>query len=104
MDKHLYESGIIGNCAYMAHVQKNTNISWLCWPSFDSSFVFGSMLDQEKGGEFSICPTDEYSSKQYYVENTNVMRTEITTADGVYRITDFAPRFKQYNRSFKPLM
>lgn len=104
MNKHVYESGIIGNCAYMAHVQKDTNISWLCWPSFDSSFVFGSMLDQEKGGEFSICPVGEYSSKQYYIENTNVMRTEITTADGAYRITDFAPRFRQYDRYFKPLM
>lgn len=104
MGKHVYESGIIGNCAYMAHVQKNTNISWLCWPSFDSSFVFGSMLDPEKGGEFSIRPEGEYSSKQYYIENTNVIRTEITTADGVYRITDFAPRFRQYDRYFKPLM
>ncbi len=103
-DRHIYNSGIIGNCSYVAHVQQNTNISWLCWPSFDSSFVFGSLLDQQKGGEFSISPVGEYSSKQYYIENTNVLRTEVTTSDGVYRITDFAPRFRQYERYFKPLM
>lgn len=88
----------------MAHVQMDTNISWLCWPAFDSSFIFGSMLDREKGGEFSILPGGDYTSKQYYIENTNVIRTEITAADGTYRITDFAPRFRQYQRYFKPLM
>lgn len=102
--RHVYNSGIIGNCAYLAHIQKDTNISWLCWPSFDSSFVFGSLLDTKKGGQFSIRPIGEYTSRQYYIENTNVLRTEITAADGTYRITDFAPRFRQYERYFKPLM
>ncbi len=104
MDKHTYQSGLIGNCAYLAHVDINTNISWLCWPRFDSSFVFGGLMDKEKGGEFSILPPGEYKSKQYYLENTNVLRTEITTQDGKYRVTDFAPRFNQYERFFKPLM
>lgn len=103
-EQHLYQTGIIGNCAFMAHVNKNTDISWLCWPRFDSSFIFGSLLDKKKGGEFSILPEGEYSSNQYYIENTNVLRTEITANDGRYRITDFAPRFFLYERYFKPLM
>ncbi|WP_026904510.1 glycoside hydrolase family 15 protein [Pedobacter glucosidilyticus] len=104
MEKHTYQTGIIGNCSYLAHVHKNTNITWLCWPRFDSSFVFGSMLDSKKGGEFSIMPSSEYTSKQYYLENTNVLCTEITTASGRYKVTDFAPRFQQFERYFKPLM
>src|SRR5690606_35884233 len=66
----------------------------------------GVLVDDEKGGEFSILPPSnrEYSSKQYYIENTNVLRTEITSKDGAYRVTDFAPRFAQYDRYFKPLM
>src|SRR5690606_27071302 len=48
-------------------------------------------------------PIDEFTTNQYYVENTNVLCTEITTSDGTYRITDFAPRFRQYERYFKPL-
>src|SRR5699024_8419023 len=104
MDRHTYDSGIIGNCAYIAHVEKNSNISWLCWPSFEDSFVFGSLLDKEKGGEFSILPINgiKYSS-QYYLENTNVLCTRIESADGSYKITDFAPRFEQYERYYKPL-
>ncbi|RYD79993.1 MAG: glycoside hydrolase family 15 protein [Sphingobacteriales bacterium] len=103
-EQHLYQTGIIGNCAFLAHVNKNTDISWLCWPRFDSPFVFGSLLDKQKGGKFSILPQGEFTSTQYYIENTNVLRTEITAEDGKYRITDFAPRFRLYERYFKPLM
>lgn len=104
MEKHLYQTGIIGNCAFLAHVNKNTNIDWLCWPRFDSTFIFGQMLDKQKGGTFSILPQGDYSSHQYYSENTNVLITEITCADGKYRVTDFAPRFREHDRYYKPLM
>ncbi len=105
MAKHTYDYGLIGNCAYQAHIHKEGTISWMCWPRFDSSFIFGKMLDDEKGGEFSIIPTGGITeSKQYYIENTNVLRTEIESPDGRMRITDFAPRFLQYDRYYKPLM
>jgi GH15 family glucan-1,4-alpha-glucosidase len=104
-NKHTYNSGIIGNCAYIAHVEKNTNISWLCWPSFQDSFVFGGLLDKGLGGEFSILPsTPIKESNQYYLENTNILCTVIDSEEGSYRVTDFAPRFEQYERYFKPLM
>jgi GH15 family glucan-1,4-alpha-glucosidase len=105
MKKHTYNSGVIGNCAYIAHVEDNTNINWMCWPRFDDSFVFGSLLDDEKGGSFSLLPpVDSYQSKQYYIENTNIICTEISYSEGTYRVTDFAPRFYQYERYYKPLM
>ncbi len=104
MDRHTYQTGIIGNCSYLAHINKNTNVDWLCWPRFDSSFVFGGLLDDEKGGEFSIRPAGEYTSHQYYLENTNILCTEISDDEGTYRISDFAPRFHQYERYYKPLM
>lgn len=104
MERHTYQTGLIGNCAFLAHINKDTNIDWLCWPRMDSSFLFGGLLDKKKGGVFSILPEADYSSHQYYLENTNVLCTEITTTEGSYRITDFAPRFHQYERFFKPLM
>lgn len=100
--RHTYQHGIVGNCAFIAHIGEDSNVSWLCWPDFDSSFVFGSLLDTKLGGEFSIKPTQDFCATQYYIENTNVLCTEITAADGRYRITDFAPRFRkddhQYHR------
>ncbi|MGY4385033.1 GH15 family glucan-1,4-alpha-glucosidase [Pedobacter sp. UYP24] len=103
-ERHTYKTGIIGNCAYLAHINKNTNVDWLCWPRFDSTFVFGGLLDEDKGGEYSIKPSGEFTSYQFYLENTNVICTEISNTEGKYRITDFAPRFFQYERYFKPLM
>src|SRR5699024_5537993 len=104
MDRHTYDSGIIGNCAYIAHVEKNSNINWLCWPSFEDSFVFGSLLDKEKGGEFSILPTKDINdSNQNYAERTKILCTKIESEDGSYKITDFAPRFEQYESNYNPL-
>ena len=104
-NRHTYNFGLIGNCAYLGHIAKNTNIVWLCFPRFDSSFVFGSLLDSKKGGEFSILPPQEnFESQQYYIENTNILCTEISTEEGTYRVTDFAPRFYHLDRYYRPLM
>ncbi|MEM6829510.1 MAG: glycoside hydrolase family 15 protein [Bacteroidota bacterium] len=105
MSRHSYDYGVIGNCAYTAHVHTDTNISWMCWPKFDSSFIFGGMLDKEKGGSFSIRPTEgKKFGTQSYIENTNILSTEISCDSGVYRVIDFAPRFFQMNRYYRPLM
>lgn len=106
MPKHTYDLGLIGNCAYLALIRHDTSVAWLCWPRFDSSFVFGDLLDAHKGGEFSVRPAAPggFGSRQYYLPNTNVLCTEIENEDGRYRVTDFAPRFAQYERYYKPLM
>lgn len=103
--KHSYEMGIIGNCNFLAHIDKTTNIKWMCWPKFDSSFVFGGLLDDEKGGHFYIRPSDpEYTSEQCYIDNTNILRTTVTSKDGSYEVIDFAPRFRLNDRHFFPQM
>ena len=105
MENHKYPFGIIGNCAYLALVDTQADVRWLCWPRFDSSFVFGNMLDDEKGGTFSIQPEwDNFSSSQQYINNTNVLETTFECEDGKYKVIDFAPRFFQYERYYKPLM
>ena len=97
--------GIVGNCSYQALIDGEANVCWLCWPAFDSSFVFGNLIDKQKGGSFSISSRyQKYKSRQYYLTNTNVFCTEIEAADGKFRITDFAPRFFQFERYYRPLM
>ena len=103
-ERHTYRMGIVGNCAYMAHVDTQARVSWLCWPRFDSSFVFGHLLDTEQGGELAVESADVTVEKQQeYVWNTNVLQTTIETSHGVFRVTDCAPRFVQFGRVFKPL-
>lgn len=96
--------GIVGNCSYMAYIDTHASVKWMCMPRFDSSFLFGSLLDSKKGGEFTITPSGEYSSTQHYILNTNVLVTEFKTEQGRFRVIDCAPRFYQYERYFKPLM
>ena len=106
-NRHTYDYGVVGNCAYAAHVGTDSNVAWMCWPAFSDSFIFGSLLDPKKGGEYRIIPTagdGKFESKQYYIQNTNVLCTEMEMADGKIRITDFAPRFLQADRYYKPLM
>ncbi len=104
MAKHTYNYGIIGNCAFLALIDNHANVGWMCWPKFDSSYLFGGLLDQDKGGEFSIKPaSSDYTSKQYYIENTTILVTEFHCTDGKFKVVDFAPRFYQYDRYYKPL-
>lgn len=107
MDNHIhkYDMGVIGNCSYLAYIDKLANVAWMCLPRFDSPFLFGSLLDKNKGGNFSVTPFHPSSgSHQYYIRNTNILCTEFTTVSGSFRITDFAPRFYQYDRYFRPQM
>lgn len=99
----MYKYGLIGNCQVSALISEAGSIDWLCMPRPDSPPIFGKLLDPD-GGYFSIEPTEEYTSKQEYMTNTNVLVTTITTKNGAeFRIKDFAPRFMQYNRQYRPL-
>ncbi|WP_126972804.1 glycoside hydrolase family 15 protein [Gynurincola endophyticus] len=105
MEQHKYKMGVIGNCTYIGYVDQKADIKWLCLPKFDSSFVFGSLLDEEKGGHFSVQPAGEhYTVKQYYIENTNVLCTEFDASDGGFRVIDCAPRMTIHDRQFRPKM
>jgi GH15 family glucan-1,4-alpha-glucosidase len=98
-----YGLGIVGNCAYSALVSDGS-VEWMCWPRPDSSFVFGPLLDREKGGAFAVEGVGSETVRQAYVENTNVLRTVFTGPDGEFELYDFAPRFLLFDRYFKPPM
>ncbi|MBN1510174.1 MAG: glycoside hydrolase family 15 protein [Sedimentisphaerales bacterium] len=102
--RHYYRLGIVGNCSYIAYIDDQAAVQWMCMPRFDSSFLFGSLLDADSGGEFSIRSPHECSTQQRYVENTNILLTDFRATDGSFRVTDFAPRFYQYDRYFRPMM
>ena len=70
-------------------------------PRFDSEPVFGTLLDPD-GGRFTVGPADGSSGVLRYVENTNVIETTFTGSDGTFRVVDFAPRFAQHDRIFRP--
>ncbi|MGB1168224.1 MAG: glycoside hydrolase family 15 protein [Flavobacteriaceae bacterium] len=86
--------GIIGNCKSAALINEDTSIDWLCLPQFDSPSVFAKILDDQKGGHFLIKNLANYTIKQAYIENTNIMRTEFRNQKAGFDVIDFMPRYK----------
>ncbi|MGE3545453.1 MAG: glycoside hydrolase family 15 protein [Kofleriaceae bacterium] len=97
----LDELGLIGNCQISALVNRHGSIVWACMPRFDAPPVFGALLDPQ-GGQFAISAPNGEAGIQRYLPNTNVLETRFDNADGAFRVLDFAPRFIQHERSFRP--
>ncbi|MGH9532259.1 MAG: glycoside hydrolase family 15 protein [Terriglobales bacterium] len=94
--------GLIGNCQFSALVECTGEVVWCCLPRFDSEPVFSTLLDAQEGGRFVIGTAEGQAGEQSYLENTNILETRFKTASGSFRILDFAPRFFQYDRMFRP--
>ncbi len=99
---HLENLGLIGNCQISAIVARDGRVVWCCLPRFDSEPVFASLLDEANGGSFHVAPAGGELGQQAYLPNTNVLETTFATAEGSFRVIDFAPRFFQHHRSFRP--
>jgi hypothetical protein len=91
MYKKISDYGIIGNFNTVALVGNDGSIDWLCLPYIDSPSVFGALLDERKGGRFSISPAAEYDSTAAYVAETNILTTTFRVRGGIMRLTDFMP-------------
>src|SRR3569833_2416522 len=95
---------VVGNGRIAALVNTNGRIVWWCFPRFDSDPVFCRLIagDEEKG----FCDVvldwlvDAVSS---YERNTATVVTLLTADDGAQvKITDFAPRLRNYDRLLRP--
>jgi GH15 family glucan-1,4-alpha-glucosidase len=95
---------IIGNGRTAALVDPLSRIVWWCYPRFDGDPIFSRLLagDEEKGFcDVVLEGMVEFSSE--YVRNTAIVSTVLTDDKGAsIRITDFAPRFLEYDRIFRP--
>jgi GH15 family glucan-1,4-alpha-glucosidase len=90
--KPIEHYGLIGDMHTAALVSMDGSIDWLCLPSFDSPSVFAAILDDQKGGFFSIAPeSEEVAYKQFYWPQTNVLVSRFMTTHGAAELTDFMP-------------
>jgi GH15 family glucan-1,4-alpha-glucosidase len=86
------EHGIIGDLHTAALVGTDGTIDWYCCPHFDSPSVFAAILDRRRGGHYRIAPAgDNWTPKQLYFPDTNVLITRFLTREGVGEVQDFMP-------------
>ena len=106
--KHMrtLDLALIGNCTIGALVDARANIIWGCFPRFDGDPVFCSLLKEtDDYGFFAVELADCERTEQHYLENTAILVTRLYDRHGgAVEVTDFAPRFGQYGRMFRPMM
>ena len=100
--------GLVGNGSYGALINQQGEVVWACMPRFDSDPVFCSLLMDTKEakdrGMYTVDLLDYHRSEQYYLTNTAILITKLyDSRGGAIQITDFAPRFKQFGRTFRPV-
>lgn len=99
---------LIGNSTIGALIDARGDIVWSCMPRFDSEPVFDRLLrgeDDTREGVFGIELMNFSHSEQFYQKNTAILVTRLFGTDGSgIEITDFAPRFRQYGRMYRPVM
>ena len=104
MKDHGLDLAVIGNGRTAALVDPCSRIVWWCYPRFDGDPIFCRLLagNDEKG--FSDVVLDDMAEFQSeYLRNTAIVSTVLTDRHGnKLRITDFAPRFHQFGRVFRP--
>ena len=98
--KSLLNYGIVGNCKSSALIFEDSSINWCCLPQFDSSSVFGKILDNEIGGSFKINCDESFSIKQTYYKNTAILVTNFKNDNEEFELIDYMPRFKNDDGTF----
>src|ERR1700758_4981487 len=93
--KPISDYGVIGDMHTAALVGLDGSIDWYCAPRFDSPSVFAALLDARKGGRFQLSPVENFSTKQSYEGDTNVLSTIFESKNGRVKLTDFMPCFME---------
>jgi GH15 family glucan-1,4-alpha-glucosidase len=98
---------VVGNCTWGGLIDGQGRLVWACLPRFDSDPAFPALLGEtvEEEGTFAIELDGLVSSEQAYERNTAILRTVLRDAHGgVLEIRDFAPRFSNLGRIYRPSM
>ena len=101
MYENIGSYGLIGDMHSVAIVSADGSIDYCSMPHIDSPTVFAALLDDRRGGRFSITPDSEFESTQEYIENTNILRIGFETRSGRAELVDFIPVFKNNDENGK---
>ncbi len=96
---------IVGNGTWGGLLDGEGRLVWACLPRFDSDPIFPALLDPDGADEgvFAIELDRMARSEQHYDGNTAIVVTVLEDdAGNALEIRDFAPRFVNFRRMFRP--
>jgi hypothetical protein len=98
--------GLVGNGSFGALVDARGRVVWSCLPAFDGDPAFCALLQPKiDGGDWSVELEDFSHAEQHYIDNTALLRTLLHDMHGgSVEIVDFAPRWRQHGRFYRPVM
>ncbi len=98
--------GVIGNCTVSALVDEAGRMVWSCFPRLDGDPIFCALVGGEspaEGGYMAVELVGQTTREQCYLPNSAILSTRLGSSDGsAVEIIDFAPRYAQYERIFRP--
>jgi GH15 family glucan-1,4-alpha-glucosidase len=98
--------GLVGNGSFGALLDGRGRVVWSCLPAFDGDPAFCALLEPKReGGDWAV-EIDGFShAEQHYIGNTAILRTVLHDAHGgAVEQVDFAPRWRQHGRFYRPVM
>jgi GH15 family glucan-1,4-alpha-glucosidase len=100
---------VIGNGQIASLIDARGAHVFTCLPRLDGDPVFCSLLGprapHEDHGRFEVCLEGFVTGERRYVRNTPIVETLLHGGDGAaVRLVDFCPRFRQFDRIFRPAM
>src|SRR5262245_43803170 len=98
---------VIGNCSWGGLLDRQGRLVWACLPRFDSDPLFAALLDGDNrdDGVFAIELVNQLAGDQRYDGNTPILVTTLRDASGgAIEIRDFAPRYQNHGRFYRPIM
>jgi GH15 family glucan-1,4-alpha-glucosidase len=96
---------MVGNCAWGGLIDTHARLVWGCLPRFDSDPLFPALVDGDgvDDGVFAIALEGVKGTEQHYDGNTPILVTTLRDgAGGAIEVRDFAPRFSNHGRYYRP--
>ena len=85
------DHGLIGNLQTAALVSTDGTIDWFCAPRFDSPSIFGSLLDNDRGGHLRPALGRHLHQATALLPGHRHPRHRFLTESGVGEVVDFMP-------------
>ena len=83
--------GMLGDLRSAALLSKQGSIDWMCLPRFDSPWIFGRLLDWDKGGYLELRPMAGELGYRQYRRDSNVIQTVWRSGRARMRVVDWMP-------------